>query len=133
LQLTTAKKMVQEMGARPTELEALVSIGDTLRALKRLEEAIASYQQAIDISRQSGSPVFEWRALYGLARCERLLGNDDHALKLLHKSIDVIEMMSSELSTYANRVSFLKNKQIVYNDLAELTQELGQDGNGKLR
>ena len=55
-------------------------------------------------------------------------GNKNIALKLLGKSIEVIEMMSSELNTYAARVSFLNNKQIVYNDLAELSQEIEKDG-----
>jgi tetratricopeptide (TPR) repeat protein len=131
VQLMRAHTQARELGARPCELEATVSIGDSLRALKRIDEAMLSYQQALDISRQAGSPVFEWRTLYGLARCERLQGNERAALKLLRKSVEVIEIMSSELGTYANRVSFLKNKQIVYNDLAELSQELG-DGAGKV-
>jgi tetratricopeptide (TPR) repeat protein len=129
-ELGNAQKLLRELGAKPNELEAYVSIGDSLRALGRSRDANESYQRALDLSRQSGSPVFEWRALYGLARCERMQGNDQAALKLLRKSVEVIDMMTSELGTYANRVSFLKNKQIVYNDLAELTQDLGNEGAG---
>lgn len=118
--------LLRELGLRSIELETLVSIGDSLRLLNRGSEAGAYYQKALDISRQSGSPVFEWRALYGLAKCERLRGDIAASLKMLKKTVEVIDLMSSELSTYANRLSFLKNKQIVYNDLAELSQEVNR-------
>lgn len=123
-----AQKLIQELGLRPTELETLVSIGDSLSAINNMKDAQSYYKYALDLSRQSGSPVFEWRALYGLARCEVVKGDKKAAVKLLRKSVEVIDLLSSELNTYANRVSFLKNKQIVYNDLAELTQDLNKDG-----
>lgn len=123
-EILSAQKIVQEVGARFVEMEILISLGDSFRALNRLLSARTSYQHALDLSRQSGSLVVEWRAFYGLARCSFIEGDKPQALKMLRKSVDVIEMMSSELSAYANRVSFLKNKQIVYNDLAELSQEL---------
>ncbi|MEW6730242.1 MAG: tetratricopeptide repeat protein [Acidobacteriota bacterium] len=126
--LGAVQRRLRDIGARPAELEALVSIADSQRILGHSTEASASYQYALELSRQSGSPVFEWRALYGLARCERMRGNGQSALKLLRASVEVIEMISSELSIYANRVSFLKDKQIVYNDLAELTVELSENG-----
>jgi diguanylate cyclase (GGDEF)-like protein len=126
-ELIKARHIARETGARPTELEVIVGIADSLRSLNRIEEASETYQQALDQSRQSGSPVFEWRALYGLARCERMRGNKQAALKLLGKSVEVIEMMSTELKTYNSRVSFLKNKQNVYNDLAELSQEMDKE------
>ncbi len=123
-----AQRIIQELGLRPTELESLVSIGDSLAAVNNVKDAQSYFQYGLDLSRQSGSPVFEWRALYGLARCEMAKGNKKAALKLLTKTVEVIDLMSSELTTYANRLSFLKNKQIVYNDLAELTQDLNKDG-----
>ncbi len=122
-----AQKIIQELGLRPTELETLVAIGDSLSAINNIKDAQSYYQYGLDLSRQSGSPVFEWRALYGLARCEIAKKHKNTALKLLAKTVEVIDLMSSELTAYANRVSFLKNKQIVYNDLAELTQELNKD------
>ncbi|MBI4851261.1 MAG: tetratricopeptide repeat protein [Acidobacteria bacterium] len=123
-----AQKIIQELGLRPTELETLVAIGDSLSAINNIKDAQSYYQYGLDLSRQSGSPVCEWRALYGLARCEIAKNHKNTALKLLKKTVEVIDSMSSELATYANRVSFLKNKQIVYNDLAELAQELSKDG-----
>ncbi|MBL8148324.1 MAG: tetratricopeptide repeat protein [Blastocatellia bacterium] len=124
-ELQKAEQIAIEIGAKPTEIEILISIADSLRVLGRVTEAVVSYKKALDLARQSGSLVFEWRALYGLALCEKSKGEKKLAANLLQKSIEVIEMMSSELNKFADRVNFLKSKQIVYNDLAELSQEFG--------
>lgn len=120
-QFEKALRLASETGATPTELEIIVAQGSSLLALNRVQEASEHYHRALDISRHSGSPVFEWQALRGLSKIERINSHIDEAIRLLRLSIEIVEMMSADLKRQSDRDSFLKDKQMLYSELAELT------------
>lgn len=127
-QFEKALRLASEMGATPTELEIILGQGNSLLALDKIQEASEHYHRALDMSRHSGSPVFEWQALHGLARIERVHSRIEEAIKLLRLSIEIVELMSADLKRQSDQDSFLKNKQMLYSELAELTSLSKQQG-----
>ncbi|MBX7221789.1 MAG: tetratricopeptide repeat protein [Blastocatellia bacterium] len=118
---------VAAVSSRSHEFEAMISIGDSRFALREFAAARDAYQKAVENGQETGSKRHQWKALYGLARCSRELGDSRRALKLLRETVASIEALAAGLTSYTDRNRFLKDMHRIYNDLAEIAVELGED------
>jgi len=69
---TVCLDATRRLGKRANEAGALNDLGNTLLVVRRFEEAIVVYQDAIAIFQRSMSPVSEpWRSTISASRCEK--------------------------------------------------------------
>lgn len=115
------------VGLWSLEYEAYICIGDSHLAIRNYAQARQAYETALQNCEVTGAKRHQWKALYGLAHCERNLGNAPTALRLLRETVASIEALAAGLTSYTDRNRFLKDLHRVYNDLAELAVELGED------
>ena len=63
-----------------------ISLADALRELNRLDEALKTYNEGIDLARQSMEATFIAYATAGVGETYRLLGQSDKARTLLEEA-----------------------------------------------
>ncbi|MEW6730382.1 MAG: diguanylate cyclase [Acidobacteriota bacterium] len=107
-------------GAQVKEIKVLISIAELLARGGENLKALERFSQALRISQEIGYPDGEWRALFGMARCQGVRNRKKIALALLRKAISLIEMLAAKLSKREERESFLHDKRAIYTLYEEL-------------
>jgi tetratricopeptide (TPR) repeat protein len=90
-----ALRILRDHGDRGGVAEALTELGALHLACDDLDAARRSYQQALDLAREIGSPADEGTALAGLGRCAR---DPVRAARLLTEAHQVLFAIGSAVA-----------------------------------
>jgi CHAT domain-containing protein len=99
----------------------LTNLGAVYMSLGQYPKAIDYYQQALVIQREIG--VINWTTYGSLASAEAHLQLYDDAIKHYEQALDNIEELRASL-TKEHKLSFMKDKLFVYDELINLLQSL---------
>jgi tetratricopeptide (TPR) repeat protein len=115
-------------------LQAELYGAETLRRLGRTREAADGFRTAYDESVRHETIEDQWKALYGLARCEledHTASGDRAAAQHLSKAVDVIEQIRESIRIPSLKSDFFNDKREVFDALIELRLRQGA-GAGEL-
>lgn len=93
--------------------EATLRLGDAAGAARE-------FLGANDAARKMASVEDRWKALYGLARCETIAGDDAAAMKHLAEAVSVIEEIRDAIRVPSQTAGFFNDKREVFDALIAL-------------
>ena len=92
----------------------------------RLEEARKGYDDLLKVSQVRANGEIHWQLLNDRARLAEKDGQLDVAIGLYGRAIDVIEQQRLSISTEANKIGFIGDKQAVYGRLVDALFRAGR-------
>ena len=92
----------------------------------RLEEARKGYDDLLKVSQVRANGEIHWQLLNDRARLAERDGQLDVAIGLYGRAIDVIEQQRLSISTEANKIGFIGDKQAVYGRLVDALFRAGR-------
>ena len=92
----------------------------------RLEEARKGYDDLLKVSQVRANGEIYWQLLNDRARLAEKDGQLDVAIGLYGRAIDVIEQQRLSISTEANKIGFIGDKQAVYGRLVDALFRAGR-------
>lgn len=101
-------------------LQAQLYGAETELRLGRTADASRDFRAAYDVAVQLETVEDQWKALYGLARCELALGNDAAATTHLRNAIAVIEQIREAIRVPSLKSDFFNDKREVFDALIAL-------------
>ncbi|HEX8170836.1 MAG TPA: CHAT domain-containing tetratricopeptide repeat protein [Thermoanaerobaculia bacterium] len=101
-------------------LQAQLYGAETSLRLGRADEAAADFRAAYDSALRLETVEDQWKALYGLARCEALRGDDDAATRHLRDAVAVIEKIRDSIGVPSLKTGFFNDKREVIDALVAL-------------
>ncbi|MEW6730800.1 MAG: protein kinase [Acidobacteriota bacterium] len=110
----------QRMGELFEQCSTLCFLGQTEEAAGKTEEALNSFQTCQELSGQLPFPLWQWQALFGQARCLRLLNENAAARVKLQEACAIIERLRGEFDSQHKAANFIQETQAVYDALAQL-------------
>jgi len=117
----------KEIGNQKSEGSTLFNIGVVYTSLEQYDKAYQAYSESFDICFKIGAPEPLWRVQRGLGELKSKLGKYDKAIIHYEQSLDIIQSMRSDLSEKGSKISFMRSKLHVYDELIELLQKLHKD------
>jgi len=118
-------------GSHREALQAQLYGAETLFRLGNPGPAARDFRAAFDTARTLDTVEEQWKALYGLARCETLLGNEAAASQHLREAIAVIEKIREAIRVPSLKSDFFNDKREVFDALIALRLRQGA-GAGEL-
>jgi CHAT domain-containing protein/tetratricopeptide (TPR) repeat protein len=115
-----ALKLGRDSSNRRAAIQASFYRSETLRVLRRLKEAEADAQYAIEGAKSSGLVDEQWRSLYVLGRIAEEEGRRDAARNDYTEAVSVIESIRTSIHAASLRGEFLADKRDVYDALIDL-------------
>jgi tetratricopeptide (TPR) repeat protein len=115
---TRAGNAREALQARLYGAETSLRLGHAAEAWRDFR---ATYDRAVELETVED----QWKALYGLARCETLLGNDDAAAAHLRQAVTVIETIRDAIRVPSLKSDFFNDKRAVFDALIALRVRRG--------
>jgi tetratricopeptide (TPR) repeat protein len=106
-------------------LQAQLYRAETNLRLRNAAEASRDFRAAYDSAVKLETVEEQWKALYGLARCETLLGNEPAATAHLREAVAVIEQIRDALRIPSLKSDFFNDKREVFDALIALRLRQG--------
>lgn len=100
------------------------NIGNTYYRLGQIEKAISFYAKSINLSAGTEYLTIHWEAFYGLGQCYEAKKDLSMALYYYNMSIGAIEGIRGRLSSDMFKISFARNKLIVYQHALDILYSL---------
>ncbi len=115
----------REIGDRRGEGIDLSNLGAAYHELGQVSRAIDFYQQALAIQSQVGDPDSLWRIWSNLRVAHHKLNHPTPAIFFGKQAVNLIQTLRAHIATLDKDLqkSFLKDKEVVYRDLADLLIE----------
>lgn len=105
--------------------------GEILYHLQSYPEAKKIFRQGYNLSLELQTPEFEWKNLVGLGRIVADSETIENAIPYYDQAIEIIESMRQDLSSKESKISFIRDKIIVYDEYIKiLTQAHQKDPSG---
>jgi CHAT domain-containing protein len=98
------------------------------KELGRRDEAKAGYDRLLAVKAVEANGEIYWLILADRGRIAEDEGQEDEAIALYARAIDVLEAQRSSINTEANKIGFIGNKQEVYERIIQLLLKRGQSG-----
>ena len=89
-------------------------------------EAEPAYQKLLSNPAIHQFGQMHWVVLYDISRIERGKNRSGEAVKHLERAVEIIERQRSSIHTDADRIGFVGDKQVVYQQLVSLLVEQGK-------
>jgi tetratricopeptide (TPR) repeat protein len=99
-----------------------------LYELGRMEEAKAGYDRMLSVPQIAANGEIYWLVLLDRARIAVQENQLALAADLLGRAADVVEQQRASISTEANKIGFVGDKQAIYAGLVEVQYKLGRHG-----
>ena len=115
-----------EIGDRPGEGTDLLNIGVVYWELGQYQEASSAFQKSLHIHEILGSLDRLWLAQRGLASVEVHLKQSESAISHYEQALETIETLRAGLIEKEQKLSFMRNKLYVYDELIDLLQDIHQ-------
>jgi tetratricopeptide (TPR) repeat protein len=115
-----ALRLARASSNRRAAVQASLYRSGALRLLRRLPEAAADAEFALEEAKSAGMVEEQWRSLYVLARIAEQEGHRDAARKNYTDAITLIESIRTGLRSATLRSEFLADKRDVYDALIDL-------------
>lgn len=112
-------------GSHREALQAQLYGAETMLRLGDAVPAARDFRAAYDAALALDTVEDQWKALYGLARCETLLGDETSAAKHLRNAIDVIEKIREAIRVPSLKSDFFNDKREVFDALIALRLRQG--------
>jgi tetratricopeptide (TPR) repeat protein len=109
-----------EAGNAREALQAQLYGAETDLRRGKAPDASREFRQAYDASVTLETMEEQWKALYGLARCDTLLGDDASATDHLRQAVLVIEQIREALRVPSLKSDFFNDKRQVFDALIAL-------------
>ena len=109
-----------EAGNAREALQARLYGAETQLRLGQAAEASRDFRAAYDAAVELETIEDQWKALYGLARCETMLGNDAAATAHLRNAVAVIEQIRDAIRVPSLKSDFFTDKREVFDALIGL-------------
>ncbi len=116
--LQNALKIQHELRDIPSEISSHLKIGHLYKRWGHYDKSAEYYQAACDLSRESGSPINEAKALYYLANLAWEQNNPDEALKLYLTAEELLSPLNEPLLLSA----LSRSKAIIYMERREFQE-----------
>lgn len=118
-------------GSHREALQAQLYGAETMLRLGDAAAAARDFRAAYDAALALDTVEDQWKALYGMARCETLVGDEAAAANHLRKAIDVIESIREAIRVPSLKSDFFNDKREVFDALIALRLRQGA-GAGEL-
>lgn len=109
--------LLRQIGDRFEEVAALCYLGEALEGAGKVEEALKNFELSFSIAQDMVFLFWQWQALYGQARCLKLLGRDREAISKLSAACAIIVKLRKEFDSEAAAANFITETQEVYDAL----------------
>lgn len=123
-QFAEAAVMAAEIGDRVNLAKIHLARGDAETGLKQGVAAEASYRKALEIADALLLREVRWRALFGLARLQKNVGNSAAAVVSYQQALETVEGLRAEIRLDQLKDGFLADKMDVYTGLVGLLVDL---------
>ncbi len=107
-----------------TEERILDNIGVAYEKSGQYEQAVMFHREALDMAEESRIPERIWHNNHATGRALAKLGKHDEALQHYERAIDTIESVRAELKEKEHKLSFMRDKLYVYDELIDWLQTL---------
>ncbi|HEX7809703.1 MAG TPA: tetratricopeptide repeat protein, partial [Thermoanaerobaculia bacterium] len=114
-----------EAGNAREALQAQLYGAETQLRLGRAADASHDFRAAYDAAVKLETIEDQWKALYGLARCETLLGDEAAAMEHLRQAVAVIETIRDSIRVPSLKSDFFNDKREVFDALIALRLKRG--------
>ncbi len=106
-----------KVGNRREMLQARLYRGETELRLGLAQPARDDFAASLEAARSLATPEEEWKALFGLARSESLVGDHDSARRHLTQAVSTIESIREAIRVPFLKSDFFNDKREVYDAL----------------
>ena len=110
----------RDAGNAREALQAQLYGAETSLRLEDAENAARDFRAAYGAALELETVEDQWKALYGLARCEALRGNDAAATEHLRRAVAVIEQIRDAIRVPSLKSDFFNDKREVFDALIAL-------------
>ncbi|OQY57103.1 MAG: hypothetical protein DRR08_01260 [Candidatus Parabeggiatoa sp. nov. 2] len=115
----------REIDNRLLEGFNLANIGEIYRRMGRYKDALPFFQKGTDIlTNLNALGTLLWEAQKGLAAVEVQLKQFDAAIKHYEQALENIDALRAGLTEKAHKLSFMRDKMVVYDEFIALLQTL---------
>lgn len=111
--------------------KSLLSIGRAWQALEDLDQAAASFHEALELGRQMGDTTLVATCLYHWALLDRQRGDLHQALGRIQEALQIIESVRSRVTSEKLRITFLASKRAWYELDIDLRMRLEEKEPGR--
>ncbi len=118
---TRALALAEQTQNRREAIQAHLYRGESFYRLNQMDSAREEFEAALAPARQLGASEEEWKALHGLGRTAKLVGQTEVAAAYFRQAIARIESIRSRLQLAPLKTDFLGDKRDVYDSLIELS------------
>ncbi|MDD2309035.1 MAG: CHAT domain-containing protein [Desulfuromonadaceae bacterium] len=125
-EFSEAAGMAAEIGDKVNLAKIQLARGDAETELKQPAAAEASYRSALEIADALLLREVRWRALFGLARLQKIAGDSVGAIGSYQLALDTVEGLRAEIKLDQLKDGFLADKMDVYSGLVTLLVDLGR-------
>ena len=101
-------------------------LAKALKELGRRTEAKAAYDRLLAVKEAESNGEIYWLLLYDRGRIAEEENDISMAINLYGRAIDTLEIQRASISTEANKIGFIGNKQEVYERIIHLLMKSGQ-------
>jgi len=119
-----ALKIAKNEKCREEHCHIFNNIGNTYYKLGQIEKAILFYEKSINLSAGTGYLEIHWEAYYGLGRCYEAKKELSMALSYYRMAIGAMERIRSRINIDMFKISFARNKLIVYQHALDILYSL---------
>ena len=110
----SARRLAEASGNRRESENTHLNLAETLRRMRRFEDAAAHASTAVEGAAAIGAAEDQWSAIFTLGHVEEDRGNRSAAIERYDQAIGRIEALRTGLGTSGLRSSFLGDKRDVY-------------------
>jgi CHAT domain-containing protein len=96
--------------------------------LGRMQEAKTGYDRMLSVPQIAANGEIYWLVLLDRARIAVQENQLERAAELFGRAADVVEQQRASISTEANKIGFVGDKQAIYAGLVEVLYKLGRHG-----
>ncbi len=121
--LAIAKK-IKKIKSRENEGEALLQMGLTYNALKQYDRALTFLHDSLEIFQELEMSDFLWRTQRGIGTVQAKRKWFVHAIVAYEQAIDNLEKLRAGLEEKEHKLSFMRGRRYVYDELIALLQSL---------
>jgi tetratricopeptide (TPR) repeat protein len=128
LSFEQALSISREIGNRAKEGLYLTQIGVVYQKLGKKEKALTYHEQALVVSNEVEAPEIRWPVFYELMKCQKALDSPLSAIFYGKQSVNTLQSMRIQIGGLDRPLqqSFIKDKRIVYELLADLLVDEGR-------
>jgi len=115
-----ALSRASDAGNAREALQARLYLAETLLRSQQIDDATNGFRAALQETRTLETVEEQWKALYGLARCDLARGDDAAATRSLRDAIAVIETLRDTIRVPSLKSDFFNDKREVFDALIAL-------------